>query len=41
MRGHSISDSGRITGIGFFQPPGYKVSYSYPRLYSMQISKTD
>jgi len=38
---YSISDTGWITGIGFFQPPGYDVSYSYPRLYSMQITKTD
>lgn len=35
---YSISDTGWITGIGYYQPEGYSSDYAYQRLYSMQLT---
>lgn len=36
---YSISDSGWVTGIGYYQPVGFPSNYAYPRLYSMQLAR--
>lgn len=33
----SISKSGWITGIGYYQPPGYSMDYAYQRMFAMQL----
>jgi hypothetical protein len=37
---YAISDSGLVTGIGFYTPAGYTKDYAYPRLFTMQLTKT-
>ena len=38
---YAISDSGLVSGIGWYQPEGYPITWAYPRLYSMQLTKSE
>jgi hypothetical protein len=35
----AISDSGLVTGIGWYQPDGHSVDWSYARLWAMQLEQ--
>jgi len=37
----AISDSGLVTGLGYYTPEGHGVDWAYPRLWSMQLEKFD